>query len=115
MEKVTQKSVREYLKLKLSTDESWATRALIKIYEHQTEEEKRLEQTQHWNGIGFNAFDANILSGIATFYLKTNKLTAKQKEIVFKKIPRYWKQVEQISNKNILHNNIKKHLTSLHT
>ena len=43
--KVTKKMIRDFLKSKLSTDKDWAIRAMIRIYDYQTETEKNYQDT----------------------------------------------------------------------
>ena len=87
--KVTKKVVREYLKEKLSTDEAWAIRALVKIYAYQTENEKEYLETNEENGVGFSGADAEILTSFAEQYRRKGYLSPKQMEIVYKKMKKY--------------------------
>lgn len=98
MNMATKTQIKGFVKLKLSTDPVWALRALIKIYEFQTQDEQKRGNTVYYNGVGFSGTDGRILSSIAKQYLKTNVLSEKQMDIVFKKIPKYWIQVIKISN-----------------
>ena len=54
------------------------------------------------NDIGFTGTDGNILSSFAKFYLRTGRLSEKQMVIVFKKMPKYHKQVIKMSNQEQL-------------
>lgn len=102
MNMASKTQIKGFLKLKLSTDPVWALRALIKIYEFQTIEEQKRQGTLYYNGVGFTGCDGEILSSIAKQYLKYGRITTKQMDIVFKKIPKYWMQVMKISNKSHL-------------
>jgi hypothetical protein len=73
-------------------------RALIVIYDRQTEEEKEIEQTKDHNGIGFNSIDAEFLTSCAEGLKKYGKLTIKQIAVVRKRIRKYWKQLLFIAN-----------------
>lgn len=96
MKKVTKKAVREYLRKKLSTDETWATRCLVVIYGRQTKGEQTIQDTREPNGVGFTGIDGNILSSFAEFYQRNNYLSPKQMKILLKKAKKYWKQILEI-------------------
>jgi hypothetical protein len=77
----------------LATNASWALRGLIKIYERQTSNEQASGNTSELNSVGFSGCDAEILSSFATQYLSRGTLSPKQMVLVFKKLPRYSKQI----------------------
>ena len=72
--------------------------ALKNLYDCQTYDEKTNEKTSHANGAGFNAMDAKVLTSIAEFLLKNGFLTAKQKELVRKKLVKYTRQLTRLAN-----------------
>jgi len=109
--KVTKKAIKEFLKLKLATNPNWACAAVLRIYEHQTTSEKATQDTHEDNGVGFSGCDAEILSSFAEQLLKGRILSAKQMNIVFKKMPKYWNQISQLSNQEKLTNQVGNHLT----
>ena len=43
MSKITKAEIREFVKTKLSKDPRWAQRALLKVFEFQTQEEQNVE------------------------------------------------------------------------
>lgn len=98
----TKQKIKEFLKEKLSTNKTWANRALVKIFEFQTSDEQTTEYTQYVNNVGFSGVDAKILSSLTKFYVKNGFLTPKQQAIVFRKMPKYWKQILEISDKDKL-------------
>jgi hypothetical protein len=104
--KITIKQQQEFLKSKLQSDVNWANRALFKIYEFQTDQEKNAMNTQEYNGVGFTGFDGEILTSLINFYLANGYFTKKQQELVLRKMPKYWKQVLRISDKEKLNNMI---------
>jgi len=63
--------------------------ALIKIYNQQTAQEQRSEDTIEDNGVGFSGVDGKILSSFAGFYRKTGFLTVKQMLIARNKLCKY--------------------------
>ena len=85
--------VQEYIKNQLATNQAWAIRALVKVYTLQTLDEQATGQTSNLNGVGFSGIDSKILSSFAEQVNKGRNLSAKQMAIVFKKMPRYHKQV----------------------
>ena len=76
--------------------------AIVQIYNCQTEDEKIYKETSHDNGIGFNAFDSEILSSFAEQYLERGSLTKRQLEIARKKMQKYGKQLAKIANEQAL-------------
>ena len=85
--------VAEYIKNQLATNQAWAVKALVKVYTLQTMDEQITGQTSNLNGIGFNGIDSKVLSSFAEQVNKGRNLSVKQMAIVFKKMPRYHKQV----------------------
>jgi hypothetical protein len=86
-------ATKNYIKQQLGSNSGWALRALVKIYERQTFDEQCSGSTKEDNGIGFSGVDANILSSFAIQVNKGRNLSVKQMALVYKKMPRYWKQV----------------------
>jgi len=67
--------------------------ALIALYNCQTQEEKISHGTSEENGMGFNAFDADIMSSISEFYLSKGRLSEKQLHHVRRTIKKYQQQI----------------------
>ena len=78
--------------------------AIVQIYNCQTEDEKLYKETSHDNGIGFNAFDSEILSSFAEQYLERGSLTKRQIEVARKKMQKYSKQLTKLANEHELRN-----------
>lgn len=98
--KLTQKNIHSFVKTKLATDKNWAIKALVRIYsENQTVDEKTSLITTHNNGIGFSGLDAKFLSSLAQQYSYCGRLSDKQMQYVFKKIPKYHNQIIQMSDR----------------
>lgn len=76
--------------------------AIVQIYNCQTDDEKLYKETSHDNGIGFNAFDSEILSSFAEQYLERGSLTKRQLEIARKKMQKYNRQLVELANKQAL-------------
>ena len=88
---------KEEIKSKVSTDARWATRAIVVLFERQTESEKMAEMTSERNYVGFNGCDAEILSSFAKQVLNGKTLSVKQLAIAFKKLPKYSGQLLKIA------------------
>lgn len=100
--KITNKQIKAYIKHQLTTDRSWTLASLIKVLQNQTIDELRTDSTRYNNDIGFTAADAHILTQLAKYYEMQGQLTLKQLEILFDRMPKYWKQVKDVSNPNVL-------------
>lgn len=73
-------------------------KAIVKIYEYQTADERVCHETKENNGVGFNGADAPIMSSFAEFYMKRGFLSPKQLMIARKKIMKYAGQLANIAN-----------------
>ena len=78
--------------LLLRNDEA-VKRALIIIYNNQTEDEKSSAETSKDNGIGFTGADAFILTQYAKWLLEKDYLTEKQLNATRKRIVKYTRQI----------------------
>jgi len=96
--KVNKGDLIEFIRTKLGTNEAWAKKALLKIYDRQTQDEKSSESTHYHNNIGFTGADAHILSSFAKQLLYKKFLSPKQMAIVLRKMPKYCRQIMSISN-----------------
>jgi hypothetical protein len=72
-------------------------RALQALYARQTADEQATLNTSHRNGMGFNGFDAPLLSDIAQKSQRYGGLTPKQTALVAKKLRRYAGQLAAIA------------------
>ena len=100
--KVTKTAQHKFIRHMLSTNDNWAKAALLKIYEFQTDAEQSYQKTIEHNNVGFSGNESEILSSLAEQLKTKGWLSPKQMKIVFKRIPRYSRQIIQISNKNKL-------------
>ena len=87
------RAVKAYFKSKLATDPLWAIRGMLKIYTFQTDSEQATQQTSELNSVGFSGCDAEILSSFSDQVQRGRTMSPKQMVLVFKKMPRYWKQL----------------------
>lgn len=86
------------IKALIKTNDKALCRAILRLYNEQTEDEKTTGDTKHSNGVGFNKFDAEILSSFAEFFKRTGFLTAKQMIVARKKMIKYSKQLTRLAN-----------------
>jgi hypothetical protein len=86
-----------YIRAALSTDYGWASKGLLRIYDNQTADEKAVQETRVWNNIGFTGADANLLSSFAEQIRSGRSMSPKQVGLIFKKMPKYAKQLESVS------------------
>ena len=85
--------VKDYIKQQLGTNKAWAVKALVKVYTLQTLDEQATGQTANLNGVGFSGVDSKILSSFAEQVNAGRNLSQKQMKIIYKKMPRYHKQI----------------------
>ena len=93
----TKKDRTARLRLMLGSNAAWATRGLVRIFENQTEDEQDKDVTSDQNGIGFTGVDAEFLSSLAKQVIAGRTLSDKQMSHLFKKMPKYAKQLEKVS------------------
>ena len=93
---------QEEIKGLLERSDKMVCISLVQIYNCQTEDEKLSKETSHDNGIGFNAFDSEILSSFAEQYLERGSLTKRQIEVARKKMQKYSKQLSRLANEQAL-------------
>jgi len=102
--KLTNKAITAYVRHQLSTNPTWALKALVRIFqENQTAQEQATEATREDNGIGFTGTDGAFASSLAKQAIARGNLSDKQMTFVFKMMPKYHKQVIAMSNPEQLH------------
>lgn len=84
-------------------DVCWIERAVIAIFNKQTENEKEVESTNIRNNVGFTGADAKILTSFAKQLLKNKNrhLSDKQLAIAKRRIVKYAGQLAKIANGKI--------------
>ncbi len=86
------------LKENLAINAKWAKVACQRIYEYQTASEQASGSTRDHNGVGFSGADGEILSSFAE-QINSGRFVGspKQMKILFKKMPKYAKQLDGIA------------------
>ena len=90
-------TVEEILE-KLRTDDRWVIRGLLALYNNQSYDEVKDRSTHLLNKVGFNAFDADFLTGMVERYKDGKYFTEKQMMVIRKRILKYSKQLTKIAN-----------------
>ena len=89
----TKKQLIEALKFQIPRNRDKICRALMIVYDNQTEQEVLKGKTIESNLVGFSSLDADILTKMAIFYQNRGFLSTKQLNIVRRLIPKYAGQV----------------------
>lgn len=75
-------------------------KALLVLFNRQTDTEQAAEDTKFLNRKGFTAADAPRLTNIAKALIRYKNLTPKQVVLVRRRIKKYWKQLLQEAETN---------------
>lgn len=89
----SKKALQDAIKNQITSNDSHAIKAMLKVYEYQTTDEQELGIVSDYNGVGFVGADAEILTSFCNQYLTKGYLSPKQTEIVRKKIGKYAGQI----------------------
>lgn len=89
----TKEQLVNILKAQLSTNPNQAVRGLLRVFANQTAAEQQTGGVRANNGIGFTQTDSVILTSFAKQYKNKGFLSEKQMIILYKKIPKYAKQL----------------------
>ena len=102
-----EQTLRDQIRVKLQQSNYAVEEAILRLYDRQEADEQNSQVTVHANGIGFNAFDAGILSSFAEQiradatrarpFGKGRRLSEKQMKIARRKIMRYVGQLTDIA------------------
>lgn len=84
---------REKVEHLLNTNDHAVGRALVRLLERQTFDEKLDEDTKHRNGRGFKPCHARIGQSMAEFYQRNGYLSVKQAA--------YWRKIERHGSSRI--------------
>lgn len=82
---------------KIATDDRWLYRALTRIYDEQTSDEKQAGITKLDNGVGFNAVDARTLSRIAKQLVVRGWIPAEDREMARARLKKYSSQLARLA------------------
>lgn len=93
----TKKATLAHFKSMIECDDRWCCRALVRIYENQTDEEQVIYQVRERNGRGFNKIDANVMTAFAKRILNNQPLSERQMSLLHKRLPKYAEQLYNIA------------------
>lgn len=96
-----QQQWKDYIINLLKTDNKALARAVIHIYENQTEEEKLRGRSIDHNHVGFSQVDGEFLTQIALKLKNHQPVTLKEVAITRNKMIKYWKQLMTISKRRM--------------
>lgn len=96
-----QKQWEAYLKALIKKNEGALLKAILIIYDNQTEAEKRAGESVENNGVGFNQFDAITMSEIAQKLKAGQRISPKEIAIARIVMPKYWKQLMRVCKANM--------------
>jgi hypothetical protein len=95
---MSKKDLIEHLRQRLANNDRWALRALVRIYQNQTADERCREATIEGNSIGFTGPDAEIMTSFARQYQRRERLSPKQMIILRRRMPAYARQIVQCTD-----------------
>lgn len=91
---------KEFIQNLLETNDRAVMRGVVAIWKRQTASEQSQRATQCDNGVGFTGVDAGLLSSFAEQIIQRGTLSVKQMYLARKKIPKYWRQLQEIAVAN---------------
>lgn len=94
---LTQAQWKEQLHDLLKRSDKAVERAIVVIYNGQSDDEKRKGRSLVYNNIGFNRVDTEPLSIMAEQLLSGRHLSSKQLSEARRKVPKYWRQLMNVS------------------
>lgn len=94
---LTQKEWRRELQALILASDPALERAILRIWEQQTAIEQETGEAIIVDGVGFNKFDAPLMSKYAKQLIAKMHLTRSQKIKARAVMPKYWKQLMRIS------------------
>lgn len=93
---------KDQIKALLNANDKVVERALLALYECQTNEEQCTEKTIERNGMGFNGVDAKFGSDLAHILINGGALSPRQIQAARKMLQKYVGQLTSIANAKAL-------------
>ena len=84
---------KETIQQNLQSNPMWIERALVVLFNRQTNDEQKTQDTREWNGMGFNKPDSRYLSYCSKWVIGGRHLNEKHLLKCGSKLPKYWKQI----------------------
>ena len=98
----TKLQVEAFVKMKLKMDIEWAKKALLKIYDNQTQEEREKGMSIDENEIGFNRLHGPILTAIAKKLKRRQPLIPGEIEKIHFIMPKYAAQAIKFCKRDLM-------------
>lgn len=103
MEFKTKNAIKEAIKKSITENDEKAIKAMLRIFQYQTESEKVTGSASVFNGVGFTGNDAEILTSFCQQYKQRGFLSAKQMVLLKRKIGKYASQLTRLAIENGLY------------
>lgn len=97
----TKKEALEVIKRNIITNDRWLFRAILAVYDKQEYRERQAKSTLERNGVGFNHYDAEIMSSFAECIKKGSILSVSQVQTARHIMPKYRAQLYNIASTKI--------------
>lgn len=103
--RITKREKLEFIRRKLGTVADKALATLKMLYRNQTAMDRafRGQMLEEKNGRGFTAFDSPLLTSLAEQFITKKRLSDRQLQILFQKMPMYARQVLEVADNSSLH------------
>jgi len=93
---MTDAQLKEYIRHKLESHPHWARRALLALYDEQTDAEKEDPTVHESNGYGFSPQDQEFLTSLAQQALREQTFSMKQLGWLYTLLPKYSGQLVKL-------------------
>jgi hypothetical protein len=93
---MTDAQLKEYIRHKLESHPHWARRALLALYDEQTDTEKEVPTYHISNGWGFSPQDQEFLTSLAQQALREQTFSMKQLGWLYTLLPKYSGQLVKL-------------------
>ena len=95
-------NLKKYYKIKLTSDQRWLERAVVAIFERQTNDEQVIEGTKYQNNRGYRPSDAKQMSYYAKWIMSGKHLNNYHANVAVKRIEKYIGQLIIISQQKYM-------------
>jgi len=93
---MTDAQLKEHIRHKLESHPHWARRALLALYDEQTDAEKEDPTVHESNGYGFSPQDQEFLTSLAQQALREQTFSQKQLGWLYTLLPKYAGQLVKL-------------------
>jgi len=93
---MSDQELAEHIRQRVGMNPAWARRALLALYDEQTEAEKADPTFHESNGMGFSPQDQEFLTSLAEQALRDQTFSSKQLGWLYNLLPKYSKQLVKL-------------------